>query len=132
MAPSLRRRRKSGHNLASVVLALIFGGVCDVPKEAAAGLPKPVSITPNFTDFDCDFDPGERCLWTWDKDNYTSSGYSTDLPGQHGFHVMNGISVGRIHNATGRKRFFGPNYDSSNSDRGKSASDKHRHRGVIN
>lgn len=53
----------------------------------------------NLTDFACDFEPGEDCLWTWEQDNFTESSITVFVwPGQHGFHRLSGLNVAKFHN----------------------------------
>ena len=82
--------------------------------------PQPVLITPNnITAFDCDFEEGEQCLWTWEEDSYTRD--SANWPGQHGFYRLSAQDVAAIRKTSkpAKAKFFGPGWDSRRSKTGK-------------
>ncbi len=79
-------------------------------------------IKANLTDFDCDFAPGESCLWTWERDNFTDLSL-TVWPGQNGFYRMSGRDVAKFYHKARQMRpsqsFFGPENDRHGSREGK-------------
>ena len=55
----------------------------------------PFRIRPNVTDFSCEFNPGENCLWTWEEDDFEASysGGDRRWPGRSGYYPMSGSDV---------------------------------------
>jgi hypothetical protein len=109
--------------LCAVTLLLLerFSGGAHQPTTTTSPLQSYV-LTPNSTDFDCDFGDGEACLWTWEQDNYTGR-TSDGFPGQHGFYRLTAEDVARLQTKANASRtaFFGPKRDRLNSSRGTNA-----------
>eukprot|EP00094_Tigriopus_californicus_P000196 TCALIF_00190-PA protein Name:"Similar to ALK ALK tyrosine kinase receptor (Homo sapiens)" AED:0.10 eAED:0.10 QI:0/0.88/0.72/0.94/0.88/0.94/18/0/1347 len=67
--------------------------------------------------FNCDFEEGEECLWTWENDSFEGSKPAyrdQSWPGQHGFSRLNGFDVQRLFNRSKQienAMFFGPHKD---------------------
>lgn len=96
------------------------GGEADADYRYQRESPQAVLITPNnVTAFDCDFEDGEECLWTWEEDNYTAA--SANWPGQHGFYRLSAQDVAEMRKTTkpSRAKFFGPGWDSRRSKTGR-------------
>ncbi|TRY72569.1 hypothetical protein TCAL_00190 [Tigriopus californicus] len=105
------------HRLLSLVILLLSCGTFHRGWASVQVFNRPIDITPNFTGFNCDFEEGEECLWTWENDSFEGSKPAyrdQSWPGQHGFSRLNGFDVQRLFNRSKQienAMFFGPHKD---------------------
>ncbi len=115
-----------------LLLLLLFLSPTREQEQQQFGEKEPVRMRPNLTDFSCEFAPGERCLWTWEEDDFGASGRRERgrWPGRSGFFPMSGSDVAMFSRRAAEEgdAFYGPAADARGSDKGRRKRNMYQHR----